>query len=238
MRAAVLMIVFALAASTVLAGPPQTGVYLSDDMGGQVLTGRFSESWVDPGSHGQLGNTINAQSYDPAFGQGSQWKVWCASIALPSTLVSDTRDVNGTGEVTWRTAYSGGLFWFSADGPWGDGAEDYTGLINMFTATTTYLYVEGEALGIRSNIVTTGQFDNYDDCFEYTINNTAFFGDTDANGPLPSDFPEFMDENCQAGTPTRGGWGSVTEIALRILGNCTVGAEATTWGAVKSLYQE
>jgi hypothetical protein len=207
-------------------------------MGGQVLTGRFSESWVDPGSHGQLDNTINAQSYDPTFGLGSQWEMWCASIALPPILVSDTRDVNGTGEVTWRTEYSGGQFWFSADGPWGDGSEDYTGVIDIFTATTTYLFVDGDVLGIRSNIVTSGQFDNFSDCFEYTINNTAFFGDTDTVGPLPLDFPEFVDNNCQEGTRTRGGWGSVTEIALRILGECTVATEETTWGAVKSLYSE
>ncbi len=238
MRTFVIIMALMMTAVPVLAGAPQTGVYLSDDMGGQMLTGHFSESWVDPGSHGQVGNTIHALSYDPAFGQGSQWKLWCASIAFPPSIVSDTRDANNTGEVTYRTEYTGGLFWFSKDGPWGDGSEDYTGVIDIFTATTTYLYVNGDVLGIRSNITTTGQFDNYSDCFEYTINNTAFFGDTDTVGPLPGDFPEFMDDTCVTGTRTRGGWGSVTEIALRILGNCTVATQETTWGAVKALYED
>lgn len=235
MRKLLLSIGLMLAAVPVLAGAPQTGVYLSTDMGGQMLTGRFSESWVDPGSHGQVGNTLNAQSYDAGFGLGSQWKLYCASIAFPPSLVSDTR-VNGTGDVTYQTEYAGGLFWMSKNGPWGDGIEDYTGAIDVFRVTTTYMYVGGQVLGIRSNVTTSGSFDNYDDCFEYTINNTAFYGDT-SMGPLPADFPPFMDSSCQTGTRTRGGWGSVTEIALRILGNCTVPTEDSTWGAVKALYE-
>ena len=232
-----LSVVFLMAAVPVLAGQPQTGVYLSTDLGGQMLVGRFSESWVDPGSHGQVGNTLNAQSYDPGFGLGSQWKLYCASIAFPPSLTSDTRDANGTGEVTYQTDYSGGLFWMSKDGPWGDGTEDYTGVVDLFRVTTTYMFVNNQLLGIRSNVTTSGTFNNYGDCFEYTINNAAFYGDTDTVGPLPPGFPPFMDSSCQTGTRTRGGWGSVTEIALRILGDCTVPAEDSTWGSVKALYR-
>jgi hypothetical protein len=235
MRKLLLSFGLLLAAVPVLAGQPQTGVYLSTDMGGQMLTGRFSESWVDPGSHGQVGNTLNAQSYDAGFGLGSQWKLSCASIAFPPSLVSDTR-VGGTGEVTYQTEYTGGLFWMSKSGPWGDGTEDYSGAIDVFRVTTTYMFVDGQVLGIRSNVTTSGSFDNYNDCFEYTINNTAFYGDT-SMGPIPMDFPPFMESSCQTGTRTRGGWGSVTEIALRILGDCTVPAQDSTWGAVKALYE-
>lgn len=225
-----------LAAVPVMAGQPQVGVYLSTDMGGQMLVGRFSESWVDPGSHGQVGNALNAESYDPVFGLGSQWKLYCASIAFPPNLVSDTR-VNGTGEVTYQTEYSGGLFWMSKNGPWGDGSEDYTGSIAFFRIATTYMFVNHQVLGIRSNVTTSGTFDNYNDCFEYSINNAAFYGDTDSVGPLPAGFPAFMDASCQTGSRTRGGWGSVTEIAIRILGDCTVPAQDSTWGAVKALYE-
>ena len=238
MKKGLLTFALLLAAVPVLAGAPQNGVYLSTDMGGPMLVGRFSESWVDPGSHGQVGNTINALSIDVGFGLGSQWKLHCASIAFPSNLVSDTRNANGTGDVTYRTEYSGGLFWMSKNGPWGDGTEDYTGTIGRFIVTTTYMFVNNQVLGIRSNVTTTGTFDNYDDCFEYTINNTAFYGDTNTSGPLPAGFPSFMDNYCQLGTRTRGGWGSVTEIALRILGDCTVPTQDSTWGAVKALYQD
>jgi len=211
-------------------------VYKSTDLGGQMLVGRFSESWVDPGSHGQVGNTIDAESFDPTFGLGSQWKLYCASIALPPTVIGDTR-VNGTGEVSYRTQYAGGIFWISKNGPWGDGTVDYTGTIDNFIVTATYMYVNDQVLGIRANVTTRGSFDNYSGCFEYTIDNTAFYGDTDTSGPLPVGFPGFMDSGCQTGTRTRGGWGSVTEIALRVLGNCTVPTQDSTWGAVKSLYQ-
>jgi hypothetical protein len=37
---------------------------------------------------------------------------------------------------------------------------------------------------------------------------------------------------------SRGGWGSVTEIAIRIKGECGIAVEPSTWGKVKSLYGE
>jgi len=235
MKKFAIMFALLLAAVPVLAGPPQSGVYLSTDMGGLMLPGRFSESFVDPGSHGQVGNTLNAESYDAFPGLGSQWKLYCASIAFPPSVVADTR-VSGTGEVTYRTQYAGGQFWMSKFGPWGDGTVDYTGTIDIFTVTTTYMFVNNQVLGIRANVTTVGSFDNYDGCFEYTINNTAFYGDTDTVGPLPAGFPAFMDSSCQLGTRTRGGWGSVSEIALRVLGSCTVPTQESTWGSVKALY--
>jgi hypothetical protein len=237
MKKMILTIALMLAAVPVLAGAPQVGVYLSTDLGGPMLVGRFSESWVDPGSQGQVGNTIDAQSYDTGSGLGSQWKLYCASIAFPPSLVSDTRDANGSGDVSYRTEYTGGLFWMSKNGPWGDGSVDYTGTIDRFIVNTTYMYVNNQVLGIRSNVTTIGTFDNYGECFEYTINNAAFYGDTDTVGPLPAGFPPFMDSSCQTGTRTRGGWGSVTEIALRIRGNCTVPTQESTWGSVKALYE-
>jgi len=231
-----MMVPFVLTAVPVLAGPPQTGVYLSTDMGGPMLPGRFSESFVDPGSHGQVGNTLQALSWDGSL--GTQWQLTCASIAFPPNVVADTRDAGGTGEVTYRTDYAGGLFWLSKNGPWGDGMLDYTGAIDIFTVTTTYLFVNNQVLGIRANVTTTGSFDNFGGCFEYSINNTAFYGDTDTAGPLPAGFPSFMDDSCQIGARTRGGWGSVTQIALRILGNCTVPTQDSTWGGIKALYGE
>ena len=105
MKKFAIMFSLLLAAVPVLAGPPQSGVYLSTDMGGSMLPGRFSESFVDPGSHGQVGNTIHALSYDMS-GLGTQWKLTCASIVFPPSVVADTR-VSGTGEVTYRTEYIG-----------------------------------------------------------------------------------------------------------------------------------
>src|SRR5512140_278384 len=95
--------------------PPVNGTYLMMENGGPMMTGRFSESWVGAGSHGQVGNTINAASWNGTVA-GTQWKLWCPQIAAPPTLIADTRDVSGTGEVTWRTMYSGGRFWLTSTG--------------------------------------------------------------------------------------------------------------------------
>jgi len=162
-------------------------------------------------------------------------------------LVSDTRDGNGDGEVTWRTYYEGGRFWFFQNGPWStDNLVDFTGDIHDFTATTTYQYAFGGMLiGIRTNITTIGKFDILDPrwdeaCMVYEINNSAFFGTTEG-GPMPPEFPMFLDPTAcptrSLFTPELGGWGDVTHIALSI-DDCTVPVRETTWGEVKSIYSE
>jgi hypothetical protein len=234
MRLGFMLLALTLLASTALAGAPIPGVYLSTDMGGLMLTGRFAESWVGTGGHGQIGNTVNAMSWDGSL-LGMQWKLSCPHISQGPVLVADTRDGNGTGEVTYRTLYAGGVYWLSKLGPWADNTVDYDGTLDSFVATTTYQFAFGQLLGIRSNVVTQGHFDDYAECFEYTINNAAFFGSTD-DGPKPADYPDFLDLSCQSGVLSRGGWGSVTQLALRISG-CQIPVEPATWTAAKSLYR-
>jgi hypothetical protein len=235
MRLTAMALVCLFAAVSVQAGAPVQGVYYSFDYpGGSFNPGHFSESWAGPGMDGQMGNTVNAQSWNGVV-LGAEWMLWCPSIQTPPVLVADTRDANGTGDVTWRTVYSGGHFFLGAIGPWGD--EDYNGDLANFIVTATYKFVFGTLLGIRSNVVSWGQIDGYTDCMEYTINNAAFFGTTDM-GPLPADYPPFLDEYCNTGVWSRGGWGSVTEIAIRIKGECGIAVQPSTWGKVKSLYGE
>lgn len=234
MRLLLTIVLIGLFAVPALAGPPIQGIYLSYDMpGGAFNTGYFSESWAGPGTHGQFGNTVHAESWD-GNALGTEWRLWCPSIATNPTLVDDTRDETGTGDVTWRTTYQGGHFWLGAGGPWGD--EDYTGNLDFFIVTATYLYVFGDVLGIRSNVTTSGPIAGYTECFIFSINNIAFFGDTDT-GMKPANFPEFMDDGCNTGTLTRGGWGSVTEMAFQITGDCQVATQESTWGKIKSLYE-
>ena len=235
MRFIAMVFVLVFIAVGVQAGAPVPGTYKSYDMpGGTFNTGRFSESWAGPGADGQIGNTVDARSWD-GVALGTEWKLWCPSIQTPPVLVSNTVDGSGNGEMTWRTVYSGGHFFLGAPGPWGD--EDYGGDLAGFIVVTTYQFVFGEVLGIRSNVTSWGEIDGYTNCMEYEINNAAFFGSTDT-GTLPADYPAFLDEDCNTGTWSRGGWGSATQIAIRIKGSCTVAAESSTWGRVKSLYGE
>jgi len=235
-------------ATLVLAGsvmaqplPPVNGLYNSPDQatGGQVLTGRFSESWVG-NVEGAFGNTLNAASWDGAM--GTQWHIWCAS-AVSTALVSDTRDGAGTGEVVYRTSYADGRFWFARTGPWSaDGLVDFPGDIQELIVTSTHQFVMGTRLGVRANITLSGIFDQQEptwdpSCMDYVINNTSIMGNTDM-GSFPADYPPLLDEaQCPSDAVgmTTGAWGSVTQITMLITG-CVVPAEETTWGAIKTLY--
>jgi hypothetical protein len=150
--------------------------------GGTFNAGRFSESSVDPGRDGQIGNTVNAESWNGSV-LGTEWRLWCPSIQTPPVLVSDTRDGSNTGDVTYRTTYWGGYFWLSMTGPWGGSGEEYSGDLDFFVVTTTYMFVGGDLLGIRSHAVSYGQIGGYTDRMEHEINNAAFFGNTDDDGP-------------------------------------------------------
>ena len=221
-----------LLAVPALAGAPATGTYYSWDLpGGSFDAGRFSESWV--GSSGQVGNTINAMSWDGAA-LGGEWVVSCPAIAATPTLILDSRDANGTGDMIYLTIYGGGSFWFSMNGPWGDGTEDYTGTLNTFNVTSTHQFINWVRTGIRSNITLSGGFDGYDNCMDYVISNAAFVGETSVL-PLPADYPPFMDSSCNSG-PTTGGWGDTVQIELNIYGSCTIPNQEKTWGALKALY--
>ncbi len=235
MRYLLLTLLCLALAGTASATPPANGAYNSNDFGGVMLTGRFSESWVTtPAGAGQIGNTVDAQSWNGSA-LGTEWRVWCPSIGTAPVQTRNTVDGNGTGEVEYQTDYTGGYFWLSKNGPWGDGSEDYSGVLLSFKVTATYQYILGNLAGIRSNVVLMGDFDGYDNCMTYAINNAAFVGTSPA--VMPAGYPMFLDTNCGTGTVTTGGWGTATQITLTVLGNCTVGTREATWGAVKSLYR-
>jgi hypothetical protein len=213
----------------VLAGPPMYGVYNSNDIGGTMLTGRFSESYVG-GGPGQVGNTIHALSYD-TVNLGTQWRVQCPQIASPPTVISDTR-VNGTGDVVYSTIYTGGTFWLAKNGPWGDNVADYTGTIVSFSNVATYQFVGGTLIGIRSNVTLSGTFDSYPGVMEFAISNSATFGDTSTQ-PFPAVYPDLRDQSCAPG-PTQGAWGSVPNITMVI--QEVVGVDEASFGTLKARF--
>jgi hypothetical protein len=214
-----------------LAGPPVVGTYQTTDLGGQVLPGHFSESWLAPTFYeGNLGNTINAQSWDGGS-LGTQWTLICPSIMAAPTMTSDTR-VAGTGTVKYETHYQNGAFWFGAAGPWGD--EDYTVQVDQMTVTSSHLYVGGVLQSVVSDIDVFGSFDGYINCMTYTISNAAITGNTQLF-PIPAAYPAFIDDTCAAG-PQAGAWGDVVQATVVIYPSCEVGSQESTWGALKSRF--
>jgi len=223
--------------------PPQAGLYQSPDQssGGLVLTGRFSESWIN-GIEGNLGNTINAFSWDGST-LGTQWHVWCPRIGAPPVLTSDTLDSTGTGEKAYRTTYAGGRFWFGKTGPWSaDNQVDFTGSILTFRVDSTHLYVGGTRISVRSNVVMTGIFDqqypSWDpSCLEHSINNASIQGTT-PQAPFAAQYPDLLDPVfCPGYGPPLpdGAWGTATQITL-LRSGCSVPTQDVTWGQIKSRY--
>lgn len=223
-----LVITLLLIPALALAGPPTPGTYTSVDLGGLMLNGRFSESFVG-GGPGQIGNTIFAQSFDGAT-LGTQWDLGCVSIEAAPDMISDTRDANGTGNVTYVTDYDDGTFFLGADGPWGDGTEDYTGTVFTFQNTSTHQYFENNLIGVVSNVTIYGIFDGYSDCLEFILSNSATVGSFPNN--LPAGFPAYMDPFCGF-TPAAGAWGTVPTIRLTVTGDCAVSTEPSSLGMLK-----
>ena len=72
-------------AGSVSAGPPRNGTYTSS--AGQLLHGRYSESWINGGPN-QVGNTLHAASWD-GVDLGTQWEVLCPSVVAPPVLICE-----------------------------------------------------------------------------------------------------------------------------------------------------
>ncbi len=133
-----------------------TGTYTSVDYGSgsqNVLMGRGSNARpvVDSG----VNNVFNSASWDGAA-LAAQWVFSCG---VSTSQTSQDNRVNGIGTVVYTTNYSGGTFWLSKDGPWGDGSVDFTGTINSLIRITTLQYAADYTVTVTENINTSGNFD-------------------------------------------------------------------------------
>jgi len=216
-----------LAVANVASAVPVSGTYTSTDLGGSLLLGRASQSWVAPLNAAQgAGDVFNSLSWDGAT-LGTQWGFSCGVQPGPQGRV-DNRDANGTGTVVFTNTFLGGTFYLNP-GPWGSG----TGTLNQTTEIVTVQYVNFVPQASVVNINTSGQFDNSNCTLTFAIANGNGLGDTDVL-PFPANFPPLIDTNCNP-TRTNGSWGEVRTITMRI--DCPVPAEQRSWGQVKSLYR-
>jgi len=227
---ALLGLMLVLLASPVLAGPPLDGDYKSLD--GEVELGRFSESWAG-GGQGQIGNTVHAQSWDGMV-LGGEWWVACPMAAEAPEVIADNVDpITGLGTIEYRTVYSGGHFWLSGAGPWGNGDVEYTGMLEYYTHHTTFIVVNFQPIAYTTNADFAGYFDTYCKCI-LVLANAASAG----NGPQPPQYPVFLEYApvCGENPGLLGEWGDVEDITISIF-ECASGNEASTWGGIKTLYR-
>ena len=232
-----MILVFVLAAPIlVIAGPPIDGTYLSTDLGGPMLLGRYSDSWAVPDGRLQQGNTTHKLSWDGVT-LGIQWQISCPRIANPPVLLTDTVDGNGNGFREWLLVYVGGQLTLDGNGPWGDGSETlYRANLNAYQEIKTFQYSNHQIVQSISSVSIQAGFKDFDEtCIAISILNQEELGSTN-RAALPPDYPAFLEPITCDPTRTFGSWGEVDEITLIITG-CTIGTEEATWGKIKSLYE-
>ena len=205
---------------------PNPGIYTTTD--GSILPGRVSEAWCTLASPGVPGNTENAESWDGTT-LGAQWRVWGQAIdQYGAQMTGSSIDAYGNGWVDYVTNYVGGQFWLSKNHTWGDGVNDLTGTLTYFNVSARVSLIGGQIVGATSNVFLPGYFDNCPLCtLQYVITN-AMLAWMPGWGAAPANYPAYL---CGA---TMGEYFDVCCIRASIY--CPVGTEATTWGAIKSLY--
>jgi hypothetical protein len=233
---ALLILLLALLAGSVQAGPPLSGAYKSTDIGGLALIGRYTEGWDGGGGAHGIGTTLNAESWDGSA-LGTQWKYWCATEVADGVLLVDLVDANGNGSRTYMDCFVGGYIWLSGTGPWGNGDPDYPGVIDRYYEYETVMYQNWVPISAVTNVQALAHFDNYPTtCMTFYISNGTRVATTDLGETIPAGYPGLLNTNCEA-TRTHGACWDMCALTLNVNG-CNVGTQESTWGAIKSMYKE
>lgn len=214
------------------ATPPFDGMYTT--YAGTILPGRSSETFctTTPAEYfrgGVTGNTEIAMSWDGTM-LNSQWRFEGMAIdAAGAVMTVYAVDGNGNGYVDYSTNYEGGTYWLWGGHSWSDGT-DLTGVVTYLNVGTKVTFVGGQVVGMTSNILIAGQFDDCTNCvLEYAISNAIRIWDPLA-GPMPADYPPWA---CGS---TSGELFDLCCIVANIVCN-EVAVEETTWGAIKEMHK-
>jgi hypothetical protein len=234
--APVVLLILLLAEAS-FAGAPLNGAYQSTDLGGLVSVGRYSEGWGGGGGGAlKAGTTLNAASWD-GLALASQWHYWCATEAWNAYLLINTVNSNGNGNRTYMKTFSGGKIWLSGSGPWANGDPDYPGTITSYAEFETITYQNWIPIAAITNVQALASFDAYPvDCMTFYIGNGTRVSTTEIGQPAPANYPGFLDPSCNP-TYTLGACWDFTSVTLSIT-DCAVGTERTTWGGIKSMFNE
>lgn len=214
-------------ALSALADQPINGLYNSTDLGGLTLLGHGTNSRPVPDTG--VDNVFNSQSWNGVT-LGTQWRFECGVSSAQQVI--DNRSASGTGTVIFTTMYNGGTFWLSGSGPWGAGANDFSGTLGLTTRITTLQFVNWAPVQARENIDSSGLFEG--GCLlTFAIANGTGAGDTDLL-PFDPNYPAMLDTDCSS-PRVSGSWGNLSQITFMI--DCTVPNDESSWGSLKSLYK-
>ncbi|MBN1163274.1 MAG: hypothetical protein JXB45_01725 [Candidatus Krumholzibacteriota bacterium] len=231
----VLALLILFVAGTAMADAPLDGDYQSTDLGGPVLTGRYTEAWDAGGGATENGTTLNAQSWDGAL-LATQWKYWCGT-EVSAVMLTNTVNASGNGARTYMKTFEGGYIWLAGSGPWGNGDPDYYGTIDYYVEFETISYSNWVPIAAVTNVQANAHFDDYPaQCMTFYIGNGARMASTEVGDPILPDYPELLDPDCNA-TRTEGACWDFFSVTLSISG-CTIDAEDASWGKIKSIHSE
>ncbi len=197
---------------------------------GTMIGGRVSEAFCSGGGPGQPGNAQNAMSWN-GMTLGGQWTMSGMTIdAAGAVQKKYAIDAFGNGYIDYVTNYTGGQFWLSGAGAWGDGLGDFTGTLAYYNVGTRVSYFGWQQVGVTSNITFRGAFNDCAYCFiDYAVAN-SFLIWTSGEGTMPVNYPPFL---CGA---TTGELHDACCVTMHILCDVTA-TEESTWGSIKSLYR-
>ncbi len=233
--ASVALLILLLAEAS-YAGAPLSGAYQSTDLGGPVYVGRYTEGWTTGGGALQAGTTLNAESWD-GLALASQWRYSCSTEGANAVMLVNTVNANGNGSRTYMKTFNGGNIWLSGLGPWANGDPSYPGTITSYVEFETITYANWVPIAAITNIQALAKFDAYPgSCMTFYIGNGSRISTTDLGQPAPANYPGFLDPNCNP-TYTLGACWDFFTVTLTI-NDCALGTERSTWGGIKSMFNE
>lgn len=233
----ILRMVTVIAFAMLIAGPafavcahqPVQGSYSTTN--GTMIGGRASEAFCSGAGPGQFLNTQNVMSWNGAA-LGTQWTISGMAIDAAGAVVkSQYFDAFGNGYIDYVTNYTGGAFWLSGAGNWGDGLGNFTGQVTYYNVGTKVSYIGWQPIGATSNISVRGSFDDCAYCFiDYGIANSLLMWSSTDGTAMPANYPPFL---CGV---TAGELHDVCCVTIHVLCDPTA-TEESSWGAIKELYR-
>jgi hypothetical protein len=215
---------------------PVPGSYTSTSRPGMnpgVQVGRASTSRQFPNS----GNpkVFNGQSWSGST-LAAQWEIKCGveTMLTPPDSTNFNR-ITGTGWITYRQTFQGGVFALYADPAvgWGSG----TGTLGTTSIISQVQFFNFTPYSSSFTGVTSGTFD-IGCTMDFAMANGFGAGETPYLAK-PATYPVFLADDCSPadGSHQFGTWGDVNDIIVKINADCATPTHRSTWGTVKAMYR-